>query len=511
MGKAEEVIKSVLSDSKLSGSGVYRDEPLLFTASQMKSYTPPKYAEMKRLITPHEAAFAPANYIFYKQGRFMENFEDNFDYHGDFIRSFPTYRDMNNLQLRGYFSWRTRLRRGEILKAPPAFAYVYAYELINLIGVSSPKEGFLKLRDFAEKYGKTDRGILPLTHRWLTDFAVYYGLEPELISGQPEFKNDSALICLMDYKTKSPAEITAALDNFSSYKLTGSAFYKKYPRETCDAVYRLFRGLAEHYEGKPGGDIFLRLFAKPEKEDYLMFRMSVFYEQRPHADCVYEINRINKYICRNGSWRTERFCPVKDKAGRLGAILKNTDCRLRQKYGYRSALKPVELSSAFEDIIKKAVEEHYAEKLEKEKPVISIDLSKLEGIRNASEITRDKLIVTEEPDAPEADEASLPGELQFNAPPAETPAPASEAPLIKETAGGGYGLDSACADILKCLLTGGDAGGAARRNGIMLSIAADRINEALFDRFDDTVIDFSGDAPYIIEDYADELKGMFNI
>ncbi len=510
MGKAEEVIKSVLSDSRLSGSVVYRDEPLLFTASQMKSYTPPKYSEMKKLITPHEAAFAPANYIFYKQGRFMEGFEDNFDYHGDFIRSFPTYRDMNNLQLRGYFSWRTRLRRGEIRKAPPAFAYVYAYELINLIGVSSAKEGFLKLRDFAEKYGKTDRSILPLTRRWLTDFAVYYGLDPELIAGHPEFKNDAALICLMDYKTKSPAEITAALDNFSSYKLTGSAFYKKYPREACDAVYRLFRSLAEHYENSPGGSIFLRLFAKPEKEDYLMFRMSVFYEPRPHADCVYEINRISKYICQNGSWRIERFCPVKDKAGRLGAILKNTDCRLRQKYGCRSALKPVELSAAFEDIIKKAVEEHYAEKLEKEKPVISIDLSKLEGIRNAAETTRDKLIVTEETDEPDADKAALPEDIQFNAPLPENPAPADNAPRREEITGG-YGLDSACADILKCLLTGRDADDAARRNGVMLSVAADRINETLFDRFDDTVIDFSGDAPYIIEDYADELKGMFNI
>ena len=45
----------------------------------------------------------------------------------------------------------------------------------------------------------------------------------------------------------------------------------------------------------------------------------------------------------------------------------------------------------------------------------------------------------------------------------------------------------------------------------MLSVAAEEINEALFDNFGDTVIAFDGDTPIIIEDYENELKGMFNI
>ena len=52
--------------------------------------------------------------IFCKQGKFMEDFEDDFDYRGEFVRYFPTYQAMNDAQLRGYFSWRTRIRRGEI-------------------------------------------------------------------------------------------------------------------------------------------------------------------------------------------------------------------------------------------------------------------------------------------------------------------------------------------------------------------------------------------------------------
>ena len=52
---------------------------------------------------------------------------------------------------------------------------------------------------------------------------------------------------------------------------------------------------------------------------------------------------------------------------------------------------------------------------------------------------------------------------------------------------------------------------AARGSGIMLTVAIDEINERLFDDFGDTVIIFDGDTPEIIEDYKEELKGMFNI
>ena len=50
---------------------------------------------------------------------------------------------------------------------------------------------------------------------------------------------------------------------------------------------------------------------------------------------------------------------------------------------------------------------------------------------------------------------------------------------------------------------------AARKYGSMTSILADSVNEKLFDTFGDTVIDFSSDAPELIDDYTEELKSMF--
>ena len=110
MGKAEDIINSVLSDRKLEKERVYRDEPLIFTASQMKSYTPPEYAEMQRIASGRKGMFMSSAELFYRQGKAMEDFSESFDRPVSCTRHFPTYRDMSIPQLRSYFSWRTAVR-----------------------------------------------------------------------------------------------------------------------------------------------------------------------------------------------------------------------------------------------------------------------------------------------------------------------------------------------------------------------------------------------------------------
>ena len=42
----------------------------------------------------------------------------------------------------------------------------------------------------------------------------------------------------------------------------------------------------------------------------------------------------------------------------------------------------------------------------------------------------------------------------------------------------------------------------------MLSVLADAINDKYFDEFGDTVIDFDGEMPFVIEDYQEDLRGL---
>lgn len=487
MGKAEEIIKTVLSDKKLENGKLYRDEPLIFTASQMKSYTPPEYVAMQKMATDRKGMYMTSAQLFYRQGKLMENFCDSFDRPVSSNRHFPTYRDLTPTQLRTYFTWRTAVRKGEIKETSLTYAFLYIYELINLIGAKNAEDGFLKLKDFSEKYSQLDMRIKPYTDLWLTDFAAYYCLPESLTQRLTGLKNDTALMKLMNYKNETPEAVLEALDCFSSYCLENSSFYKKHPAEIAETVYKLFCFLAEYYGEKEGGDIFIRLFAKPVRERYYMFRSAVFFEKRPHPDCKYKVNDIFSYSCKNGEWTVTRFFPIKDKAGKIGELLKSTDYYLRQRYGHKSSLKKPELSSLFEEMIKKAVNEQYREGLEREKPVISIDISKLQSIRDTSEVTRDKLIVEE-----------------------ETEEPVTPATPIEEPQESGI-LKSSLKEIMIALLKGENAETVARKNGIMLSVAVEEINETLFEDFGDTVIDFDGDAPIIIEDYENELKGMFNI
>ena len=133
-------------------------------------------------------------------------------------------------------------------------------------------------------------------------------------------------------------------------------------------------------------------------------------------------------------------------------------------------------------IIRKEINEFLEEKKRNAAPKIEIDMSKLQGIRTASEITGKKLIVDEEteeiaaPDKPKAVNNTELSDDEFA--------------------------------FMQKMLYGEDYESFLHKKGIMLSVIVDCVNEKLFDLFGDTVIDFNGDVPELIEDYIEELKGI---
>lgn len=77
-------------------SRIYRDEPIPRTAALLAGATPPEYREMRKLARSYSIYENSEAIIFYKQGKFMEEFEDDFDFGGEFVRYFPTYQAMND-------------------------------------------------------------------------------------------------------------------------------------------------------------------------------------------------------------------------------------------------------------------------------------------------------------------------------------------------------------------------------------------------------------------------------
>ena len=64
------------------------------------------------------------------------------------------------------------------------------------------------------------------------------------------------------------------------------------------------------------------------------------------------------------------------------------------------------------------------------------------------------------------------------------------------------------ARVLRILLDGGDASVTVKSSGVTLSMICDEINERFYEEFCDTVIDFDNETPYVLPDYAEELRGM---
>ena len=98
--------------------------------------------------------------VFMKQGKLLAGYEDDYEYDGSVQCYYPTYQSLTDRQLRGYFSWRTRLRRGDIRETSLSFAFLYIYELINQIGVVDAMDGYRKLEHFRDAYGQIVGHIL---------------------------------------------------------------------------------------------------------------------------------------------------------------------------------------------------------------------------------------------------------------------------------------------------------------------------------------------------------------
>ena len=475
---------------------VYRDEPILVTAAQAAAFLPPQYREMRKLASGR-LYYESDERIFCEQGRLMADFEDDFDYRGEFVRYFPTYQSMNDRQLRGYFSWRTGVRRGTPRQTELSFAFVYIYELLNLIGVRSPREGLRALKKFWAAYGPLDPRIDPYMRLWLKDFIVYHNLDRVLLAdffdADAGSVFDRAAATLLNYKEHNADEVFQALCSISSYNFERSRFFKKYPDDVKAVVCGVWDELSNYYAERPKQAVREKFFGKVQATPYTLFKSAVFYRD-PDApqieDFTYKINDVHRYRCENGNWSCERFYGYSGRPQKIGGLLKTVDFLMRERYAFKSTMKLHRTTKRYLDCIRRVIEKYLEDKREKSRPKIEIDLSKLPDIRHTALKTQSKLIVED----------------------VEQETPAASRKETTTTAATQQKIDAPLSDIqrrfLGCLLQGKPYDDLLRSRGLMPSLLVDEINESLFDYFGDTVIAYDDERPVPIEDYIEELKGI---
>ena len=509
MADVNDIITLVLDDEKLKNSSsfggkVYTDEPILRPASALKrpapvrlNSVPEKIKEMRELPYRNDIRWQSRERIFYEQAKLMEHYEDDCPFSGSFIMYYPTYGSMTTEQLRGYFTWRTAVRKGEYPEAPVSFVFLHIYELLNGIGTGTPEEGYGKLMLVNEHYG-SGSAVHSFLQRWIKDYVIYNRLPASCLDNSEDKSFDDAVLVLMECAGRSDEEVFGAILRLSSYKIEGSTFYKTYPEEFRTVACGTYRKLSEHYGSHSKKTLCEKYFGSRVRMPHYMFASAVFYDRAGRRSFVYEVDPLHKFECMNGMWFSDMIYGSRKTSKELGELMRAVDHLMRERFGFRHRLGGCKATKTETGIIGKEIEGIFEQKKREEAAKIEIDVTKLGGIRQAADITREKLIVDEESDTEDMSagigESTGPEPLQ----------------TAEASAGNGTPLDSNEYRFMQCLLYGGDAEGAARAAGTMPSLIADSVNEKLFDLFADTVIDFSGGVPEIIEDYAEELKGMIH-
>lgn len=515
MADIKKLIEIILSDEKIKKSGAaYRDEPILSTSDKLPNYIPQKIKDMRKLASEYDVYTSSGSYCFYRQGKFMEDYEDDFDYKGTFVQYFPTYQQMSVTELRGYFTWRAKVRRNEIASTSLSFAYLYIYELINLIGVKNAEEGFEKLKSFYLSYREFEKSLDTYLPRWLIDFVVYYNLDVSLVSEYTDSQFEQSLSVISDYKNQSEEELFSALSSLSSHNPEHSRFFKAYPEDFRAVVCRVFADISEYWEKHRKRTYAQKLFGLKTSCIYRIFSSAVFYDTKKYDNYEYTVNENHKYRCKNRMWTCEKYFCGSKKSGELGTLLKMTDCIMRRKYAFEKPIKEVAVTNITKKIIETETENYITEKKKREKAAISIDMSKLHIIREAAESTKEKLTAFEEetPDTIIEVPSNRTGFTKSTEENEKAPQEKEKADIPatykKESADTPFGLDATETAFLCALLRGENGKNAIAGSGRLLSVIAESANEKLFDAFSDTVVAFNGETPYIIEDYIDELKGI---
>jgi lambda repressor-like predicted transcriptional regulator len=466
--------------------------------------------------------------IFYKQGVFMKDFTDNYSESAQFSSYFPNYQMMSYEQLRTYFTWRTKVRLGEVENTSLSYAFLYIYELLANIGVESPQDGLDKLMSFWLEFREYNNSIDKYVLRWLKDYNIYYELPQSfrefvetnhLEKHYPRISNDDRNFDL--------------LCSISKYDIRSSAFFTDDRRNLItDCFYfvsnQLKQILAEH------GLCYEELIFQPSKKmpAWQPFRDALFYPWKKQADRRVVLSENEVYICKQNNWTGGKYVPPEDSKLFLGYIMKHMESVLRiaVKYKYKltansNMLPPAVLEKlkkaglSLEAIVRDATMEFYREAT---KTVVSVDWNRLERIRQEALATQEKLIV------PEQNEPFIPvsapmdfsvSSLQEEPPITDKPSILSvqDLPPIPEQAGQAAALSEPWEslknafnevelDALSVLITGAeDIKKFADRNGIMLEVLIDGINEKAMDFIGDNLLD---EEFIIYDDYIEQVKEL---
>lgn len=500
------------------------------------------------------------NYIFLEQAKFMEDVVD--DYDKVIVPEYSyvwNYESLEIPELRTYFTWRSKVRRGEYPKIPVGYIFIYFSELINLIGVSSKEKAFDKLVDLINYYYDSVSEIffqrifeklpkdfiinygLPLQNlkkvKIKENFVNHYGLSSSTkIEKEDKKDTDAYYQSMLRVYKKDYTNILNYLAKNSNYKILDSKFYQtKYGFLIEKAIPDVFQKLEEYFKEK---DLDFRstvLGKKEKNQEHHLFQYLCYYETRENINYSVVISEIEEYYFQGQKCLSNIYKTNPNTRIFLGIILKQIEARLREKTGYKRKVKvnltdlenlPIRRNvlckkleeDRFLEVINQAVDSFLIEKqkevkkemFDRRKSEILIDVSKFDSIRESTLRIQEKLVTEEE----KQEEVELCEKIDsFN----ETlenkikieEIPEQETVIEMGTLGFLNSLTKVEVNILNKIMNNTprlELESIAKEQSLLLEVLIENINLKALDYMGDNLIEDLIDKVSIYEDYIDEIK-----
>jgi len=509
-----------------SGSSVLFSQPIVPRAVDPVRE---KFFEMRRLSSMKPFAGSDCE-LFYRQARFMADFTDNYEGNAKFNMYFPYYQNMGYEYLRTYFTWRTRVRNGDMQNTSLSYIFLYIYELLSGIGVTDPNDGLSKLMDVWNKFSKENQTISKYLSKWLKDYFIFYELPVDFLNFIEENNMQTyySLTLLFDENTENKLNVW---NNISGYDVTSSRFYKD-GNETLlnDCFSMVLKKIHEFCSARNTKFEDLLVYSVSRRTPWQPFKQALFKSNIRQSDREIIISGFEKYYCKNNLWTASLPVYYSSQKDFVGYVIKKTEACLRKETNYKYKLvaemkagskpfrelqRPAAKRAELDKLIEKTVAGFYKDL---NRTVVTVDFSNLSRIREEALETQEQLIV------PEENIDIYREEIKQNETTPEETAPFEDIKseethrsdknetITLSFADGWKALRTILTDIEKHALIIALTGNSgvktfADENNIMLEVLGDGINEKTTDYIGDSILEIDGDM-ILYDEYRENIKGL---
>ena len=517
-----------------------------------------------------EAIYACEDFL--SAARAMEDYEDDSPFAGTVPLYQPEYRDLTPNELRGYFTWRAALRRGKVSPHCDAFVYLYLSELMLGVGAANAAEALDCMDAFASAYFSAGYGSEALQRNfknWRFEYAVLNRVDAARVRAyeNPALRHwDEALTVLREPETQSDEAVLAALAELGGKKLTEARSVKGLGDKAAFYYAAIWRSSAPLLFAACFGNLRMREW-RPFSDAP---RLKVVCENAGQG-FSYQLNELRSFAATGDGFTEYSYLRQQFDSKRFFAFLKEADTALRVRFlrgkasKNMSATQDIALQEAFSRAFASCKAMEAAQKL----AAVPVRREKLADIRAAAAVTTAVLLTEAEAGAEreelrrrEAEKNCGLAEL-INGEESEQTGSAfaqSESAVCAESAehtetlraascaAGKQGyegttsqteeihvvaagatpaglangsktaqrdqaerteiLDALERRCLAALLRGESVRAELRAAHCLTSLFAERVNEKLYERFQDICLEAEGEELFLVPDYREELETL---